>query len=44
MTQKITKKYLRSEIENNSYTLEWKKLENSKKLPSVFRQIKFSRA
>ncbi len=41
MTQKITKKYLRSEIENNSYTSEWKKLENSKKVPSVFRQIKF---
>ena len=41
MNRRENNKYIRSEIENNSYAVEWSNIEKSKKVPSVYRKIKF---
>ena len=40
MSHKVNNKYIRSEIENNSYADEWNKLEKTKKVRPALRKIK----
>ena len=41
MSYKENNKYIRSAIENKSYAEEWGRIEKIKKIPSVYRKIKF---
>ena len=41
MSYKENNKYISSKIENNSYAEEWSKIEKIKKIPAVYRKIKF---
>ena len=34
-------KYIKSAIEKNTYATEWEKIEKNKKIPSVYKKIKF---
>ena len=41
MSYKENNKYISSKKENNSYAEEWSKIEKIKKIPTVYRKIKF---